>query len=178
MNSNHFEDKLKIHANEIFGQEKELPAGHRERFEQRLKDNRNARSWRGLGGFFSSLTAVKANWSSTSWIITTAAAAAILAGVVFLSNPSTVGQQEVTLAAVRSYYSIRLEEEAEATRHLIQQVDVTNREILLKDVELIAGDPLPEVQMSDDDYIVLIADFYAYKIEILQNLQSIIIENI
>jgi hypothetical protein len=78
---------------------------------------------------------------------------------------------------VYNYYSILLEEQAETTRQLIQQTtEGTNRDILFVNVDLIENEPLPDVQLTNDDYIVLIADFYTYKIETLQNIQNIIKE--
>ena len=164
-----FENKLKENAKALFGQEKEPPAGHRTRFEQRLKESNGNND----GKRQTSLVKMR-----KIRIITLAATAAVLAGLVFLLNPFFREQQDPTLAEVRNYYSIQLEEAAEVTRLLIQQVDETNRSNFLQDVAMIENDPLPEVQMTDEDYIVLIADFYTLKIEILQNMQKLIIENI
>ena len=189
MNNNQFETKLKKHADDLFGKEKELPDGHRERFEQRLKD---------FTSQISSIDSLQLNSKDNEgtlftenrqsnpgkvviwkrWLISTVAAAAVLAGIVFILNPFTDEQQSQTLTNVRNYYNILLEEETVATRLLIQQVDEANQEILLANVDLIENDPLPDVQMPDDDYIVLIAGFYTYKIEILQNIQSAIRTNI
>ena len=189
MNNNQFETKLKKHANDIFGMGKELPDGHRERFEQRLKDFssqlRNADSLQSNSNdneetLFTENQQINPGktvlWKK--WLITTATTAAILAGIVFILNPFAVEQQSQTLTNVRNYYNILLEEETVATRLLIQQVDEVNQEILLANVDLIKNDPLPDVQMPDDDYIVLIAEFYMYKIEILQNIQDAIRTNI
>ena len=155
------ENRLKENAEAIFGQGKEPPAGHRERFEQRLK----ARVIRKSGRV--------AVWKTG--LITTAAAA-VLTGFIFLLNPFAVKQQNTELADVRNYYSMLLEEQAEVTRQLIQQADETQREILFDNVELIENEPIPDVQITDDEYIILIASFYTDKIEILQNMQNIILE--
>ena len=153
------ENRLKENAGMIFGQGKEPPAGHRERFEQRLK----ARVIRKSGRV--------AVWKTG--LITTAAAA-VLTGFIFLLNPFAVKQQNTELADVRNYYNMLLEEEVETTLQLIQQVDETLREILLDNVELIENEPIPDVQITDDEYIILVASLYTNKIEILQNMQNII----
>ena len=164
MFDNPLEDRLRANAGTLFEQDKELPAGHRERFEQRLK-TANAEAIRQSGKV--------AAWKTR--FIATAAAAAVLTGFVFLLNPFAGEQASTELADVRNYYSMLLEEQVEATRQLIQQVDETNREILFTDVELIENDPIPDVQITDDEYIILVANFYTNKIEILQDMQNIII---
>ena len=190
MNNNQFETKLKKHADDLFGKEKELPDGHRERFEQRLKDFSLQKNNIGISQSDSNdnadtLFAVSKQQSNPGktvlwkkWLITTVATAAVLAGIVFILNPFAKEQQNQELTYVRNYYNILLEEETVATRLLIQQVDEVNQEILLANVDLIENDQLPEVQMPDEDYIVLIAGFYMYKIEILQSIQSAIKTNI
>jgi hypothetical protein len=189
MNNNQFETKLKKHADDLFGKEKELPDGHRERFEQRLKN---------LSLLKNNVDILQSNSNDNEetlftenrqnnpgkaviwkiWLISTVAAAAVLAGIVFILNPFAKEQQSQELTNVRNYYNILLEEESVATRLLIQHVDEVNQEILLANVDLIENDPLPDVQMPDDDYIVLIAGFYTYKIELLQNIQNAIKTNV
>jgi hypothetical protein len=41
-------------------------------------------------------------------------------------------------------------------------------------VEFIENKPVPDIQIPDDEYIILIASFYTRKIETLQNIQNII----
>jgi len=197
MYNNHFEAKLKKHAGYLFGKEKELPSGHRERFEQRLnchvEQSRNISTLNnGLNDMRIGRNDTKKDLSSIivkqrsnpikavtrkKWLVTTIAAAAVFIGFIFLLNPFAAKQQGMTLTDVRNYYSMLLEEEALTTLLLIQQVDEVNREILLANVDLIENDPLPEVQITDEDYIILIADFYTTKIESLQNMQDIIMTN-
>ena len=153
------ENKLRENANMIFGQGKEPPAGHRERFEQRLKAKAVRKSGR------------VAVWKTG--LITTAAAA-VLTGFIFLLNPFAKERPNAELADVRNYYNILLEEEVETTLQLIQAMDETQREILFDNVELIENEVIPDVQIPDDEYIILIASFYTDKIEILQNMQNII----
>jgi hypothetical protein len=178
MYNNQFEDRLKEHAETLFGQGKEPPAGHRARFEQRLREMDVANN----RAFDSTTQTGRAEVTHKSgktvlwkaWLITTVAAAAVLIGVVCLLHPFSAEQQSPTIADVRNYYSVLLEEQAESTRQLIQQVDETNRKVLFDEVDLVENDPLPDIQIPDDEYIVLIASFYTYKIEELQNIQNII----
>jgi len=81
------------------------------------------------------------------------------------------------LADVRNYYSMQLEEQIEATKLLIQNVNEEYRKDLLDNIEQIGNEPVPDVQIPDDEYIVLIANVYSNKIEVLQNLQDLIREN-
>ena len=161
MTNNQLEDKLKENAEVIFGQGKELSAGHRERFEQRLK---------AISG-----------QKGVSWKIrltTAVASAAVLAGVVFLLNQYVKKAEESELSIVRSYYHLLLEEKADATRQLILQVDESHRDILFSNVDYIEDEPMPDVQLPDDEFIKLITGFYSKKIETLQNLQNSIISTV
>jgi len=160
-----FEKRLKENAETIFGQGKKLPAGHRQRFELRLKEFNS-------GLTVKSTVKKRKAWKTLSLAIVSAAA--ILAGIVFLWNPFAENQPNTELIEVRNYYNMLLEEQAEATRQLIMQVDENQREILFSNVELIENEPTPEVQIPDDEYIILIASFYTNKIESLQNIQEII----
>ena len=175
MNENQLEKRLKENAETLFGQVRELPDGHRERFEQRLQ-SRMAGKEEAHDTFGDVATAGKqrkiVSWKM--WLSTSVAAAAVIAGVVFLMNPFAKDGHGAELAEVRNYYAILLEEQADATRQMIQQVDETHRKILLANVELIENEPLPDVQMPDDEYIILIAGFYSKKIETLQNIQDIL----
>ena len=158
MTNNQLEGKLKENAEVIFGQGKEISAGHRERFEQRLK--------------------VFSGHKGVSWktrLITAIASAAVLAGVVFLLNQHFKKVEETELSIIRSYYHLLLEEKADATRQLILQVDESHREILFSNVAFIENEPVPDVQLPDDEFIKLITSFYSKKIETLQNLQNSII---
>ena len=108
--------------------------------------------------------------------IATVAAAAIFDGFIFLLNPFTGKQQGSELADVRNYYNMKLEEQADATRQLIRQVDKTHREVLLANVEYVENEPVPDLQIPDDEYIILIVSVYTNKIETLRNIQEVIRE--
>jgi len=177
------ENQLRENADAIFGRGAELPAGHRERFEQRLKEFSSAQEGFKDKTLSDSLDAIPASNLSKKaeiivkrkkWVIAIVAAAAVIAGFVFLLNPFAEKPQKSELALVRSYYRLLFEEQAEITRELIQQVDETHRDILYTNVKLIENTPVPEVQLTDDEHILLIADFYKNKIEKLQNLQNLI----
>ncbi|MDR0743377.1 MAG: hypothetical protein LBF05_03350 [Tannerella sp.] len=203
MSDSKLESKIREYAEEIFGKDVELPSGHRERFEQRLKElhtgceagNRQEagsteqrsgkvisfKKWiyRTRHNFVKRSGRIRSQDNIARSIIASVAVAVVIAGFVFLLNPSAGSSQpNQELANVRNYYNMQLEEQLDATRQLIRQVDGAYREILLANIEQIKNEPLPDVQITDDEYIVLIADVYTGKIEVLQNLQNIIRENI
>ena len=189
-----FESKIKNHADEIFGQVKDLPTGHRERFEQHL---------RAFAEVESTKTFVKEATDAISespevelgkapaysnrrygniitlkkTLIAAISAAAVLAGFMFLRDSFVEESESQELTDVRNYYSMQLEEQIEATKLLIQNVNEEYRKDLLDNVEQIGNESVPDVQIPDDEYIVLIANVYSNKIEVLQNLQDLIREN-
>ena len=167
MIKNQLEKKIKENAEAIFWPDMDLPDGHRQRFEQRLKAVRVGKKEETAGkpGKIA---------SRKIGIIISVTAAAVLICFVFLFNPFVKEQNRYALADVRNYYIIQLEEQADATRQLIRQVDETHRETLFANVDFIENEPFPDVQITDDEYIILIASFYSTKIETLQNLQNII----
>ena len=161
------ENRIKENAEAIFGPDMELPDGHRQRFEQRLKAVRVGLK-EDVAGKSGKITSWKIGF------ITAVAVAATLIGFVFLLNPFAKEQSSHALVEVQNYYNMLLEEQADVTRQLIRQVDETHRETLFANVDFIENESLPDVQITDDEYIILIASFYSTKIETLQNLQNII----
>jgi hypothetical protein len=186
------ENKIRKHAGEIFGRDAELSFGHRERFEQRLKAlNHTAQpKFPEHPGFAEDVplrtgrpdTAQKSRRVSAikRRSIVSVTVAAVVAGLVFLLTPSAGNRpsEDGELADIRRYYSTQLEEQADELRRLIRSVDEAHREVLLADVERIENMPVPDVQITEDEYIVLIATVYIRKIETLQNLQNVIKENL
>jgi hypothetical protein len=185
MSDNRIENEIKKHAGEIFGQEISLPTGHRERFEQRL---------RGLNGTEATnedVTEIPDDNKDAAIvaynqrkvvplrkIITAIAIAAVFAGFGIINNIQIDDSQSTELAEVLSYYSLLLEEQIDATKQLVQNIDEEGRrESLLENIERI-NSPIPDVQMPDDEYIILIANVYTSKIESLQDLQNILKDNI
>ena len=177
MSKNQLEEQIRKNAETVFSQGKEPPAGHRERFEQRLKEL-EGRQEAGNDYPFIVASARSPKYKMAvgkKWLIATITAA-VLAGFMFLLNPFSNEYQCSELIEVRNYYCMLLEEEADVTRQLIQNVDETYRETLFANVELIENDMIPDIQVTNDDYIKIIVSFYTNKIEILQNLQNVIIE--
>ena len=180
-----FENEIKKRAGEIFGQEINLPAGHRERFEQRLREQNAA------DASDASVTEILEDNKDAAIvahnqnkviplrkIIATIAAAAIFVGFLIIHNIQADDSPSTELAEVRNYYNLLLEEQIDATKQLIQNIDEEGRrEALLENIEQI-NSPIPEVQMPDDEYIILIANVYTSKIESLQDLQDILKDNI
>jgi len=174
------EEQLRDNAEAVFGKGKELPAGHRERFEQRLKSFREGRKDVQGNRILNPIRQVVGKSklgkiiSSKKWLVASVAVAALLAGFVFVLNPFEIKTQSDSLVDLCYYYNIQIKEQAAYTRQLISQVDETNREILFANVDFIENEPIPDVQLSDDDYCLLITNFYENKIETLQNIQDLI----
>lgn len=201
-NKDPLENKIKTHADEIFGQGKNPPEGHRTRFEQRLKAFRtqsepfvpllleNALPTGAVvtpplsESALPSRTAAtghdkeKVSWQKRRyWMAAVASAAALLAGAVWLLYEPAKTSGYPAVADVRNYYDMQLEEQVDATKQLMQTLDEAHRDVLLANIERIEEAPIPQVQLTDDEYIVFLADVYTNKIERLQNMQEVIKEN-
>ena len=167
------EEQLRDNAEAVFVKCKELPAGHRERFEQRLKSSRAGQKDvhdpnKQVAGKSGKIISRK------KWLVASVAVAVVLVGFVFLLNPFEIKTQSAGLVDLCYYYNLQLKEQAAYTRQLISQVDEANREILFANVDFIENEPIPDVQLSDDDFFLLITNFYENKIETLQNIQDLI----
>ena len=173
-----FENKIRNHADKIFGQGKEPPVGHRERFEQRLKVE-YAKTTAAEEDVEAVVTVRKSDKaiSLRKVLIAAISTAAVIAGFIMLISTPTEEFQASELADVRNYYNMRLEEQIDATKLLIQNIDEPeHRDVLLANIEHIKSITVPDVQITDDEYIVLIASVYTNKIETLQNLQDLLRE--
>ena len=188
-----FENEVKKRASEILEQGKEPPAGHRERFEQRLKEPQKVELNinKSLGvrrtseqPYCNDETATVAGKSRKvvllrKVLVAVTAAAAVIAGFVILHNRSTEESHESMIVDVRNYYDMKLEEQIDATKQLLQSINQDEqRMIILANIEQIKKETVPDVQIPDDEYIILIANVYTNKIEVLQNLQNVIKDNI
>jgi len=176
------EEKIKEHAGEIFGQEINLPVGHRERFEQRLLEQKRIEASVEILGDCANETVVSRRQGKAiplrKIFVAVITIAAIFAGIIITRDTSSTDTQSPELAEVSNYYSLLLEEQIDITKQLIQSIDEEgHRDALLENIERI-NTPVPDVQMPDDEYIILIANIYANKIESLQDLQNIIRDNI
>lgn len=180
MPDNKLENKIREYTGEILGKGVEPSAGHRERFEHRLKAfqaSYPASSTLNVStGQPETVRKPAKVVSIRKWLAASVAVAAVIISFVLLMNPPVENQSEPALADVRNYYNMQLEEQADATRQLVMQVDEAYREVWLTNIEQIENESIPDIQIPDDEYIVLIADVYTNKIEILQNMQNIIRE--
>ena len=179
-----FENEIKKHAGEIFGQEINLPAGHREKFEKRLREQNTAdatdegvaedlKETKGAAIVACDQTKIV----PLRKIITAIAAAAVFVGFLIMHNIQADDSQSTELAEVRNYYNFLLEEQVDATKLLVSKVDEEDyRKFLNSNIEQIENTAVPDVQITDEEYIVLIANVYTDKIEALQNMQNIIKE--
>jgi hypothetical protein len=158
-------DKIEANADAVFGRGGKLPDGHRERFEHRLNQMGSERA-----------TEHPIIWKKRLFTVTILISAAMIAGFVFLLNLTTEPPSRSELAEVSHYYHMQLEEQADITKRLVQSMEHSNREALLANIEEIENEPVPAVQIPDDEYIILISTVYTHKIEALQNIQNIIKE--
>lgn len=158
-------DKIEANADAIFGREGELPDGHRERFERRLNQLDSERA-----------VERPIPWTKRLGTVAILMSAAMIAGFVFLLNLVPEQPSHSELADVSNYYHVQLEEQAAITKQLVQSMENSNREALLANIEEIKNEPVPDVQIPDDEYIILISTIYSHKIEALQNIQNIIRE--
>ena len=184
MFDNRFENEIKKHAENIFGQGGELPVGHRERFEQRLKEYRDSltdNDERSKPEIVPDTGIVKQKKGIIvqfeKWFAGAAAVAAVIIGFMFITNTATEEQTDLRVDDVRNFYSMQLEEQVEATKLLVSKVDEEDyRKFLSTNIEQIENTAVPDVQITDEEYIVLIANVYTDKIEALMNMQNIIKE--
>ena len=162
-----FESNMKKYAGEVFGQGTEPPVGHRARFEQRLKENQATMKTKRKAGKVIRLK---------KWLTTIAVAAAVLSGIVIIRFLPADEMQSFELADVNNYYKMKLVDQVDETKRLIQNIEeLSHRNVLLANVEHIENLSIPDVQITDDEYIILLASFYSNKIETLQNIQNIIL---
>jgi len=155
MKTERLEQQIREHAGSIFG--KELPSGHRDRFEARLDTGARTFPLRKTALY---LTAI----------------AAAVAGIVFMAGYHTTAAEEpdTRIADVRNYYDVQLEEQTDATIELLQDLNQADNHFLLANIEQLRNQPLPDVQLTDDDYIILIAQVYTRRLESLQQIQDAI----
>lgn len=160
------EERIRAQAEEIFGSS-EPPAGHRERFTRRLEDARRATRHRRL----------RQIWRLTLGAVALAAAVALVA-VWLWSRAGTVSggtDDDVTESPVevQRYYAMRLDDELEVTRALINRhPDSDDRRALLDELHALQAEDVPEVQLTDDEQITLIVRVYSSKIDVLQRIQA------
>ena len=174
-----FEKIIKSHSGEIFGHGIEPSAEHRERFEQRLRMECTKENVHrdGMGTVVDMQVSGKV-LPLKRFLVAAISTAAVIAGIIILVFLSADKTQGTELADVQNYYNMRLEEQVDAAKLLVQNIDEEeHRMFLLANIEKIESIPVPDVQITDDEYIVLIANVYSDKIEALQNIQSLLREN-
>ena len=106
------------------------------------------------------------------------AAAVALVAVWLWSRAGTVSggtDDDVTESPVevQRYYAMRLDDELEVTRALINRhPDSDDRRALLDELHAMQAEDVPEVQLTDDEQITLIVRVYSSKIDVLQRIQA------
>jgi hypothetical protein len=149
------EKKIKEHAETVFGSEPE--AGHRDRFAGKLAAHRKSRR----------LAAVVRHAALV-------AAAAAVAAVFLIKTPGE--PDEDSFVDTQNYYSMLLEDEIESTRQLLDGLDNSSRDEIMKDIESIQAETYPFSETGEQNEALLV-NIYSSKIESLQHIQSILSEN-
>ncbi len=144
-----------------------LPQGSRERFLRQLEKAESAR---------------RPAWTLRIAVVT--AIAACLTGLIFWFNQPQESQSppqtEVTIAEVRGYYKALMWDETKYIASLVEGLDATTREHLMKEVEKIQNGPDSVIQdiqkepFSDSEKITYITQVYMSHLRSLQHIQSLL----
>lgn len=170
------EDKIKTHADKIFVCE-ELDAGHRERFAKRLDAMRTNALQASTDVHSEDKTTKTGRTILLRVIYTGIVAAAVLVGAWLFLSPPEMNEPSVqgdSSADVRNYYAMLFENELETTKQMLHQTDCQNLDMMNDELQSIASDEMPDIQMPDDDKITIIVRVYSSKIAALQQIQTII----
>ncbi|MDR2065238.1 MAG: hypothetical protein LBP85_05990 [Prevotellaceae bacterium] len=152
------EKKIKENKNEIFGGKPEN--GHRARFAAKL-----------------SLMQKPKRISFMPYLKYIAAAAVVaVAFFIFKTEKTKNGVtafNDVHIDEVKQYYAMQLNNEIDATKELLKNIDEQYRNEILSDIKLmeIAENKIPNA-LDDERKAALIVSVYRRKIEWLHNLQS------
>ena len=162
MNTNdRLENRLQAQAAEIFAADTP-PAGHRERFAQRLDAERALRRRRRL------------SWRLAIGAVVLAAAVALTAVWLWPTTVTSDDSYDATESPVevQRYYAMQLDHELEATRALIGDAENEDRRALLEELHAMQAEGVPDVQLPDDERITLIVRVYTSKIDALKHIQT------
>jgi hypothetical protein len=155
--NNLLENKIREHAEEIFGSEP--LKGHRDRFADRLgivKRQKRIPIYR---------------------IMTYVSVAAVFAGCVFFVHRAfkTDSMLDIEpLYEVQNFYSMQLQEKIEGIEQLLQQVDEEDRIALKKDIESLQEEAEFLIQDTDEKNTAFIVMTYSTKIEALQHIHNLL----
>ncbi|MDR1346942.1 MAG: hypothetical protein LBJ63_00710 [Prevotellaceae bacterium] len=153
------EKKISENINEIFDSKPE--SGHRERFAAKLSAKRKPK-------YMLSKPYLK--------YVVAAAAIAVIAFFVFKPEKTydgNIASADINIAEVKQYYAMQLNDEIDATKELLQNIDEQYRNEILGDIKLMELDEnkIPNA-LDNERKAALIVSIYRRKIESLQNLQS------
>jgi len=157
---NILENKIRKHAEEIFGSEP--LEGHRDRFAGKLDAIASKKRF------------------SIRQIISYAAIAAVFAGCVFFLHRTSKHDFifDEPLPEVQNYYAMLLQDQIDAIEQLIQQVDEQDRVSLIEDIENLQKEADLSVAESDENNTTFIVMTYSSKIEALQHIHNILTDNL
>jgi len=154
--NNLFENKIKEHAGEIFGNEP--VSGHRERFAEKLALQK------------------KTNRVPVRKIIIYAVStAAILIGIVFfIQSPTTTTENGDTFTEVQNHYAILFEDKIADVKDLLEQIDSQDKIAVLKDIEKMKTETALTLQTTEEENIPFVVGLYSSKIEALEHIRCIL----
>jgi hypothetical protein len=156
--NNILEDKIREHAEEIFG--REPTQGHRDRFAGKLNP-----------------TGIKIRITIPQ-IISYAAVAAVFAFALYQTFKTEVIQESEPVAEVQNYYSMLLRDKIEAIEQLLPQVDEEDRASLMEDIENLQKEADFSMENSNENNTAFVVMTYSSKIEALQHIRQILETNL
>ena len=174
--NNILEHTIKTHSHEIFasGEPKD---GHRERFARRL-EALHAETISEVETDTHVTHEAKANNGRNRVLrvligALTTAAAVMTAFWLFTSQPEMTEpiSPEDSPADVQNHYATLFENELETTKQMLTLMDGSERSKVLQELETMKTEPVPEVQMPDENKITLIVSIYSSRISALQQIQ-------
>ncbi|MDR2126853.1 MAG: hypothetical protein LBP63_08500 [Prevotellaceae bacterium] len=153
------EKKISENLNEIFASKPEQ--GHRERFTAKLSLMQKPKRF---------------TLKPYSAYIAAAAAVAVFAFFIFKTDTDEnnyTASSDIRIAEVKQYYAMQLNEEIDATKKLLKNIDEQYRNEILGDIKLMEIDEnkIPNT-LDDERKAALIVSIYSRKIESLHHLQN------
>ena len=171
------ENKIKAHAEELFGSEP--LEGHRERFAGKLFAGEPLEVHRER--FAGKLVAGGSNKKSpVHKMIRYLSVAAVFAGCILLLyhalKPDYIQESE-SLSEVQNYYSMMLQEKVDDIELLLQQIDENDQAMLKKDIENMLVEADSDIRNAGEQNTEFVVMMYSSKIEALQHIHDMLVNN-
>ena len=171
--SDMLENKIKEHAEELFGSEP--LEGHRERFAGKWDTAEHLETRRerfaGAGGKQKRVIQLGIRYLSI---------AAVFVGCVLLLynalTPHAIQENE-SLSEVQNYYSMLLQDKIDDIEKLLQQIDESEQTVLMQDIENMLLETDDVIRNSDEQNTEFVVMTYASKMEALQHIHDMLVDN-